>query len=72
VWVDNLKINLREDGMTGWIGLAQDMDWRRALMNMAIRGVGCMDVKETLLPYRNATNIFLRISKKIFILQNIN
>jgi hypothetical protein len=35
------------------------------LYNVLIRGVGCMDVGETLLPYRNATNIFLQISKKI-------
>jgi hypothetical protein len=36
------------------------------------RGVGYMDVVEALLPYRNATKIFLLISKKCFILQNIN
>jgi hypothetical protein len=36
------------------------------------RGVRYMDVVEALLPYRNATNIFLQISKKNFILQNIN
>jgi hypothetical protein len=35
------------------------------------RGVGYVDVVEALLPYRNATNIFLQISKKCFILQNI-
>jgi hypothetical protein len=29
-----------------------------------IRGVGCMDVGETLLPYRNSTSIFQQISKK--------
>jgi hypothetical protein len=29
-----------------------------------IRGVGYMDAIEALLPYRNATNIFLQISKK--------
>jgi hypothetical protein len=28
------------------------------------RGVGYMDAVEALLPYRNATNIFLQISKK--------
>jgi hypothetical protein len=31
---------------------------------MTTRGVGCMDVGEALLPYRNATNIFLQIPKK--------
>jgi hypothetical protein len=36
------------------------------------RSVGYMNVVEALLPYRNATNIFLQISKKCFILQNIN
>jgi hypothetical protein len=36
------------------------------------RGVGYVDVVEALFPYRNATNIFLQISKKCFILQNIN
>jgi hypothetical protein len=30
----------------------------------ANRGIGYMDVVEALLPYRNATNIFLQISKK--------
>jgi hypothetical protein len=30
----------------------------------ASRGIGYMDVVEALLPYRNATNIFLQISKK--------
>jgi hypothetical protein len=30
-----------------------------------IRGLGYMDVVEALLPYRNATNIFMQISKKI-------
>jgi hypothetical protein len=39
---------------------------------VATRGVGYRDVVEALLPYRNATNIFLQISKKGFILQNIN
>jgi hypothetical protein len=29
------------------------------------RGVGYMDVVEALLPYRNATNIFLQISKNV-------
>jgi hypothetical protein len=37
----------------------------------ACRGIGCMIVGEALLPYRNTTNIFLQISNKIFILQNI-
>jgi hypothetical protein len=31
---------------------------------ISLRGVGCMDVGEALLPYRNATNIFLQISKR--------
>jgi hypothetical protein len=34
-------------------------------MHHGISGVGCMDVGEALLPYRNAINIFLKISKKI-------
>jgi hypothetical protein len=33
-------------------------------MSVTSRGIGCMDVGEALLPYRNATNIFLQISKK--------
>jgi hypothetical protein len=37
-----------------------------------VRDVGYMDLVEVLLPYRNATNTFLQISKKYFILQNIN
>jgi hypothetical protein len=39
------------------------------------RGVGYMDVAYALLPYRNATKIFVAIfdlEKKYFILQNIN
>jgi hypothetical protein len=34
-WVENIKMDLREigwDGM-GWINLAQDRDWWRALVN---------------------------------------
>jgi hypothetical protein len=42
------------------------------LLLLLLGGVGYMDVVEALLPYRNATNIFLPISKQIFILQNIN
>jgi hypothetical protein len=41
-------------------------------ISVVFRGVGYMDVLEALLPYRNATNIFLQIKKKCFILQNIN
>jgi hypothetical protein len=37
-WVDNIKINLRETGWDGWcgvdwVGLAQDSDQWRALVN---------------------------------------
>jgi hypothetical protein len=34
-WVDNIKMDLREDGMD-WIDLAQDWDQWRALTNMVI------------------------------------
>jgi hypothetical protein len=35
---------------------------RAACITLVVtRGVGCMDVGEALLPYRNATNIFLQI-----------
>jgi hypothetical protein len=35
MWVDNIKMNLLEIGWGGldWIGLAQDRDKRRALVN---------------------------------------
>jgi hypothetical protein len=34
-WVDNIKMNLREIGWDGvdWIGMAQDRDQWRALLN---------------------------------------
>jgi hypothetical protein len=37
-WVDNIKINLRETGCgdMDWIGLAQDRDRWRALVNMVM------------------------------------
>jgi hypothetical protein len=40
--------------------------------NESLWGVGYMDVVEALLPYKNATNVFLQISKSCFMLQNIN
>jgi hypothetical protein len=38
MWVDNIKMHLKEIGWGGveWINLAQDRDQRRALMNMAM------------------------------------
>jgi hypothetical protein len=37
-WVDNIKMDLREIGWDGmdWIGLAQDRDQWRALVNMVM------------------------------------
>jgi hypothetical protein len=37
-WVDNIKMDLREIGLDGmdWMELAQDMDQRRALVNMVM------------------------------------
>jgi hypothetical protein len=37
-WVDNIKMNLAEIGWDGadWIGLSQDRDKLRALVNMAM------------------------------------
>jgi hypothetical protein len=39
-WVDNIKMDLLEISWGGvnWIGLAQDMDKRRALVNVAMLG----------------------------------
>jgi hypothetical protein len=38
-WVDNIKMDLREIGWDGgdWIGLAQDRDQWRALMNAVMK-----------------------------------
>jgi hypothetical protein len=38
VWVDNIKMDLRETGWDSmdWIGLAQDRDQWRALLNTVI------------------------------------
>jgi hypothetical protein len=38
-WVDNIKMDLREIGWDGiyWIGLAQDMDQWRALVNTVVK-----------------------------------
>jgi hypothetical protein len=36
-WVDNIKMNLGDRmGVINWIGLAEDRDKRRALMNAVI------------------------------------
>jgi hypothetical protein len=35
-WVDNIKIDLRQDGMA-WISLAQDRDQGRVLVNMVLK-----------------------------------
>jgi hypothetical protein len=37
-WEDNIKVDVKEIGLEGieWIHLAQDKDWKRAVMNMAI------------------------------------
>jgi hypothetical protein len=34
-WEDNIKMDIQEEGCGGmdWIDLAQDRDWRRALVN---------------------------------------
>jgi hypothetical protein len=42
------------------------------IISLNTRGVDYMDAVEALLPYRNATNIILQISRKISLLQNIN
>jgi hypothetical protein len=38
VWVDNIKMDLREVGWDGmhWIDLAQDRDWWRAYVNVVM------------------------------------
>jgi hypothetical protein len=38
MWVDNIKIDLREIGLDGmdWIELTQDRDYWRALVNMVM------------------------------------
>jgi hypothetical protein len=33
MWVDNIKMDLREREREGWIDLPQDRDWCRALLN---------------------------------------
>jgi hypothetical protein len=49
-WVDNIKMGLLEIGWSGvdWIGLAQDRDKWRALVNRGYEPSGCIKCWKTI------------------------
>jgi hypothetical protein len=63
-WQNNIKMDLREIGWDGmdWIGLAQDRDQRRALLNMVLNlrvgSIKCWEILEWLSDWQLLKKVF--------------